>query len=150
MTNQLINIAEDQITLCNPNKSSSTSKRTELILSSFVLHFSPFLYPLLISFSPFSFIFLGHSMLSLSFSSHLISSPTLTWKKHETEDVHTHHIFESKFIIPDLLLESVWAEIFSVSLRNNSMFQFTWDWHVHTAIFKVDNQQGQGTLLNIL
>lgn len=87
MTNQLINIAKDQITLYNPNKSpqkkkkiTNTSKLTKLILFPIVLHFSLFLYP----FSFFSLhstlTFLVTQFFFLSFTYYLISSPTLTWR----------------------------------------------------------------------
>lgn len=106
MTNQLINITEDQITLCNPNKSTNlTSQRSELILSSSVLHVSLSLYPLLIFFCPSYFIFLGHAIFSpfLPLPSNCFPNTNLKTLKPKDGPVS----FESYFIIPDLILESV-------------------------------------------
>ena len=37
---------------------------------------------------------------------------------------------------------STWKEAQHYSLKKYKSRLGVWDWHVHTAIFKIDNQQG--------
>ena len=122
MTNQLINIAEDQLTLWNPNKSTNTHLKTYWV-GSFLLC-SPFL-PLSASsldfFLSISFCLLGSldSFPFLLIPPHLSSNTNLkkTWNWRWTHESY----FWSSFIMLDRLLKSVWAEIFSISLRNKGL-----------------------------